>query len=201
MTDQTIENAPEAQTQEVDYKALYEQTREKLDIVAAHKDKLYAETKQAKAEKEEAKRQAEEAAQQKAIKDGEYEKLWKAAQEEKKNLENELNNDRKTWRQDRIDATAMRVATDLADGDNAELLSDFVSKHLDKLADERGALSADVIAAVKKEFETNSKYKALLRMSKAAGGGAPGNSDKTPFQPDLSKMSPVDRINAARAGK
>jgi len=202
MTDQQLEVEGNQETQnEVDYKALYEETKQKLETVAAHKDKLYEETRKAKAEREEAKKQADEAAQQKAIKDGEYEKLWKTAQEEKQKLEQERENDRRSWRKDRIDTTAMRVATELAEGDNAELLSDFVSRHLDKLADERGVLSADVLEAVTKEFATNSKYKALLRGSKAAGGGAPGNSSTTPLPKDLSNLSPVERMNAVRSGK
>jgi hypothetical protein len=161
---------------EVDYKALYEETQKKLETVAAHKDKLYAETKKAKAEREAAEAEKQKIATETAKKNGEYEKLWQQEQKEKQELLDSLSNLKKGYRNDKIEAVSMRVATELADGDNADLLSTFVRSTLDSLADETGSLSDDVLKGVVNEYQNNPKFKALLRGSKATGGGAPGNT-------------------------
>ncbi len=78
-------------------------------------------------------------------------------------------------RREKIQVQSMRIANELADGDNAELLSDFVARNLDKMADDTGAVTSDVLDAIKNDFKANQKFKSLLRGSKATGGGATGN--------------------------
>lgn len=165
----------EEKQQELDYKALYEETQKKLETVASHKDKLYQETKKAKAEREAAEKEAKRIAEEKAQKDGEFEKLWQATKQEKETLLQQLQEIQKSNRREKIQISAMKIASELADGDNADLLSEFVVRNLDKMADESGALSVDVLNAVRDEFKSNNKFKSLLRGSKAVGGGAPGN--------------------------
>ena len=179
-----------------DYKALYEKSQEDLRIVAEHKDKLYKETKQAKADRELAVSQEKKISEEKAQKDGEFEKLWNTSKQEKEELVKRLEAIEKANRNEKVQISAMRIATELADGVNAELLSEFVQRNLNKMADEAGALSAEVLEAVKNEFKNDGKYKALLRASKAAGGGATGNvSTKTQSQEmsraDFARLSPL----------
>jgi len=166
------ENSVIETKQELDYKALYEKAQSDIQKIAAKKDELLNETKQAKAEREAAK----QAALTQSEKNGEFEKLWQATKKEKDELVQSLQQYKQSIRNEKLQVNAMRIATELADGDNAELLSEFIVRNLDKMADDTGALSADVIEAVKDEFKGNNKYKALLRGSKAAGGGAPGNA-------------------------
>jgi DNA repair exonuclease SbcCD nuclease subunit len=182
----------------IDYKALYEKSQEDLRIVAEHKDKLYKETKQAKADRELADLQSKKVAEEKAQKDGEFEKLWNTSKQEKADLEKRLQDIEKSNRSEKVQISAMRIATELADGDNAELLSEFVQRNLDKMADEAGGLSPDVLEAVKNEFKSNGKFKALLRGSKAAGGGATGNTVTKAQSSELSraefaKLSPLEQ--------
>lgn len=172
--------------------------KEDLRIVAEHKDKLYKETKQAKADRELADLQAKKVSEEKAQKDGEFEKLWNTSKQEKEELQKRLENMTKVNRDEKVQISAMRIATELADGDNAELLSEFVQRNLDKMADEAGGLSPDVLEAVKNEFKSNGKFKALLRGSKATGGGATGNvSTKSQSQElsraEFSKLSPLEQ--------
>ncbi len=171
----------------IDYKSLYEKTREDLEKVAAKKDELYKETKKAKSERESAQAEAQRIAEEKAQKDGEFEKLWKTAKQEKDELLQKLQHIEKSSRNEKIQIAAMRVATELADGDNAELLSEFVMRNLDKMSDERGSLSDDVLQAVRDEFKNNSKFKSLLRSSKATGGSAPGNLQTNNKQQTLTR--------------
>lgn len=161
--------------EQIDYKAMYEKTLSDLDKVAAKKDQLLNETKKAKAEREQATLEAQKASEEKAQRDGEYEKLWKTTKQEKDELMQKLHQLENNNRNEKLQVAAMRVSTELADGDNAELLSDFIMRKLEKMADESGALSADVLDAVKSDFKSNNKYKSLLRVSKAVGGGAPGS--------------------------
>ena len=172
----TESNEQIAETQELDYKALYEKSQSDLKIVADHKEKLYQETKQAKADRAQAKADADRIIEEKAQRDGEFESLWKAAKVKEAELTQKLADKDKANRNEKVQISALRIATELADGDNAELLSEFVQRNLDKMADEAGGLSLDVLEAVKNEFKNNGKYKALLRGSKAVGGGATGNT-------------------------
>lgn len=192
----------EVKVDEIDYKALYEETQKKLDTVAAHKDKLYQETKKAKADREAAEMERQRVEQETAKKNGEFEKLWQQEAKEKEELAKSLQQIKQGYRQEKIDVTAMRVATELADGDNAELLSNFVKKTLDALADETGSLSDDVIKSVINEFKNNQKFKALLRQSKAMGGGAPGNTrgagdSQEMTRAEFAKLSPANQAGFA----
>lgn len=159
-----------------DYKALYEKAQKDIEKIAAKKDELLNETKKAKQDRETAELAHRKATEEKAQKDGEFEKLWQTAKKEKDELNQRLLDIQNSNRREKIQISAMRVATELADGDNADLLSEFVQRNLDKMADEAGGLSPDVLDAVKNEFKNNVKYKSLLRSSKATGGGAPGNA-------------------------
>ena len=182
-------------TQEVDYKALYEDLKPKFESVLAKKDELLGETKKAKADRTAAEQEAKRVADEKALKDGEYEKLWKTAKEEKESLAKEIQNLKHSNRQEKIQVSAMRISQDLSEGDNVELLSDFVMRNLDKLADESGALSADVLEDVKKEFANNNKYKSLLRQSKASGGNAQGNASGKAMQIQTLSRSEFSKLN------
>lgn len=175
-----IQNEVVEKEDTIDYKALYEKAQKDIEKIAAKKDELLNETKKAKQEREAAELNARKAAEEKAQKDGEFEKLWQTAKKEKDELSQRLQEIQNSNRREKIQISAMRVATELADGDNAELLSEFVQRNLDKMADEAGGLSPDVLEAVKNEFKNSGKYKALLRGSKAVGGGATGNTRSAP---------------------
>lgn len=196
------EVVPEVQQEEViDYKALYEKAQKDIEKIAAKKDELLNETKKAKADREAAEQAAIQAAKEKAIKDGEFENLWKTAQKEKEELETKLKEFAANNRKEKVQITSMRIANDLADGDNAELLSEFIQRNVDKIANEHGEVEASVLEALKTEFKNNNKYQSLLRGSKAQGGGATGNmrgaQQKSQIsQSDFKGLSAMEQINA-----
>ncbi len=194
MTDQIVAEQQEAV--EVDYKAMYEKAQADLQAVAKKKDELLAETKTAKKAREEANIAAQKAEQEKAAKDGEFEKLWQTSEKNRQELEQRLNDMKNSNRKEKIDVQALRIASELADGDNIELLSDFISRNLNKVAEEDGTLSADIIKAVKEEFANNVKYKSLLKSSKASGGGAIGNVGSVPLTSTRQNATPTDALKA-----
>ncbi len=193
--------AEQPETQELDYKAMYEKAQADLDIVAAKKDQLYAETKKAKAEREKVLAdayRAQKAQEEKAERDGEFEKLWKTTKAQNEDLLNALKNLKDNNKNEKLQVAAMRISNDLADGDNAELLSTFVLKNLEKMADETGALSADVIESVTSEFKASTKFRALLRSSKAIGGGAPGNTRGAQEDSKILDRNSFEKLNPTK---
>lgn len=184
----------------LDYKSMYEETQKKLDVVAAHKDKLYQETKQAKAERAQTQKDLDKAAEEKSAKDGEFEKLWQTTKTEKEDLMKRLSEIQNANRKERVTIAALKISNELADGDNVELLSEFVQRNLDKLADESGALSAEVVEAIKQEFKQNTKFKSLMRANKASGGSAPGQISPALSAVD-SKLTGAQKLAAYHASK
>ena len=209
--EQNLNEEQVVQDETPDYKALYEKTKQDLDAVAAKKEQLYKETKAAKAARDEAAAEALRISEETAKKNGEFEKLWQTATKEKEELQNQIKAIKHGNRNDKLHVASMRIATELADGDNADLLSEFVKRNLENIAEEDGSLSEDVLKAVASEFKNNAKFKSLLRGSKASGGGAPGNmrgdaetSTKELSYAELTKMSPDKKLEFAKlvaAGK
>ena len=178
MTDETV------QEEVIDYKAMYESAN-KQDQVAAH----------AKAE------------QEKAMKDGEFEKLWQSAEQNRKNLEQQLNDERTSRKSENIGTHAMRLAVELADGDaqSAKLLSHFLKERLTYMAGETGTIDEKILSAVKQEFKNNNDYAPLLIGSKAKGGGALGSSSgaaksQSVTRSEFQEMDPVSQRNFLKSG-
>jgi hypothetical protein len=192
--EQNLETEVVESKEDQDYKALYEKTLSDLDKVVAKKDELYKETKKAKAAREQAATEVQRIAEDQAKKNGEFEKLWQTASKEKEQLLQQLKDIKNGSRQDRLNSASMKIATELADGDNAELLSEFVKKNLENMADDDGSLSEDVVKAVVSEFKNNGKFKSLLRASKASGGGAPGNMKGSGAKTTLTRAE-FERLN------
>ncbi len=185
--------------QELDYKALYEKTQEDLQKVLAKKEELLTETKKAKKEREEQIAASQRAEQEKAQKDGEFEKLWQRAEENRKALEEELQNERNHYKHEKIQANAMKLAVELADGNaqSAKLLSRFVQESIAKMADEKGLVDDSVLQAVKLEFLNNADYAPLLSGSKASGGGALGSSNGVAQNNTIDRAT-FERMNAGQ---
>jgi hypothetical protein len=165
----------------VDYKAKYEEAKKSIDALVSKKDQLLHETKLAKEEREKQISIANEAKKNQlkvAEKNGEFEKLWKAAEEEKESYRNELSNFQKEMRQASLDVKAERIALELSNKDpnKAELLKAFVANSLSKLADDKGNIDDDVLLSIKRQFETDKKYSLLLGGNLSVGGGAPGST-------------------------
>jgi len=193
----------------VDYKAMYEKIASDFEKVVAKKEELYKETKKAKAEREQAESEAQRVYEETAKKNGEFEKLWQTASKEKEELLNQLKAVKHSNRQEKLQLTSMKIANELADGDNAELLSEFVARSLDNMADENGLLSGDVTKAIVEDFKSNAKFKSLLRASKASGGSAPGISKSVVEKTTITRSEfdgligskKADAISDLRSGK
>jgi hypothetical protein len=194
MTEAVETNVAEQQQDVVDYKSKYEEAQKAIEALAAKKEELLKETKNAKEEKRKQAELAEQARQEQlevAQKNGEFEKLWKQEQQEKERVLQELQNSRKERRDEKINLAAMKVAVDLAkgDADKAELLSEFVAKSIGKVADEYGQVDNDLLSSVRTQFETDKRYTPLLGGNKSVGSGAQGNTRSASVKTTLDRAA------------
>lgn len=81
-----------------------------------------------------------------------------------------------------LTSAASKIATGIADGENAEILAEFVQRRLKivegqvKVTDATGNLTIASLDDLAKEFQQAPRYAALVRGSQANGGGAAGNT-------------------------
>lgn len=79
-----------------------------------------------------------------------------------------------------LTSAATKISTAIADGENAEILSEFVQRRLKivdgqvKVTDAEGNLTIASLDDLAKEFQQAPRYASLVRGSQANGGGAAG---------------------------
>ncbi len=79
-----------------------------------------------------------------------------------------------------LTSAASKVSSSIADGENAEILAEFVQRRLKivdgqvKVTDAAGNLTIATLEDLAKEFQQASRYAALVRGTQANGGGAAG---------------------------
>ena len=148
-----------------------------------HMDTLLGETKAAKSL---AKQQAEDAtnlANEKAKRDGDFEQLYKSSTEQASGYKAELETLLGSISTSNTNREAMSIAMQLADGFNAELLSEKIALRLKyteegvKVLDANGQLTVSTIDDLKTEFSNNERYASLLKGNQSSGGGAVGGKN------------------------
>lgn len=148
-------------------------------------NELLAETKKAKNKAREELEQKERIKLEKAKKDGDYEQLLKSSEKERSDLLNKYTELTSKISQEKIRNESLKIATELADSHNADILSEFISKRLKytddevKVLDSNGELTVSSVEELKREFQNSDKFKSLLRGSKASGGNAQGSGKST----------------------
>lgn len=79
-----------------------------------------------------------------------------------------------------LSAAASKIAAGIADGENAEILAEFVERRLKivegqvKVTDASGNLTIATLEDLAKEFQQAPRYASLVRGTQANGGGATG---------------------------
>lgn len=149
----------------------------------------------AKAESERARNEVAEAAKAK----GDFEALYKSSEESRSRLEAEMKSIRDRALRETVSRESLAIATSMADGVNAELLQEFISRRLTvtddgvKVVDAKGNLTISSVDDLKKEFISSGRFNSLLRQSKAEGGGSTGEA-VTNGSVKFSDMSEQERI-------
>jgi membrane protein involved in colicin uptake len=171
-------NTPTDAPQSPDLSAL----QAEIEKLRAHNESLLTEKKTAQQKAKEAETLAKAEAEAKAKAAGDYESLYKSAEQAKAEYEAKLSEIQQQTANERIRSESLKLATKLADGTNAELLQEFIAKRLKytddgvKVLDTNGNLTVSSLDDLANEFTKSGKYDALLRGSMASGGGAKGSN-------------------------
>jgi glutaredoxin 2 len=175
-----------------------EDLQAQFNAVKSKSDELLTEVKTAKQKAREAAEAREQARLEKAKKEGDFEQLLKSAEQERNTLKEQLDSLKSSISQEKVRSQSMQLASELADGANAELLSEFISRRINydanegmQVLDSNGNATDKTLAELKAEFESNEKFKALIRGPKSTGGGAPGSSASGASKSD--KVKVIDR--------
>ena len=182
------------------------------DSMAAKNQELLAETKKAKGDSKAAQDAALLENENKAKAKGDYEQLHKSSEEGRKSLESQLETLRGGIATEKKTNAAMKMASELAEGSNAELLSEFIGRRLRytddgiKVLDSSGDSTIATVDDLKKEFQSDDKYGSLLSGNKSTGGSASGSTDsggaavKEMNRADFEKLNPLKRMEFMKSG-
>ena len=144
------------------------------NAMKAKMEELLTEAKRAKQAKREIEAETQAERERIAREKGDYEQLHKSAQEKYETTLSELDSLRQGIANEKRNNTAMKLAADLADGANAELLSEFIGRRLKfhedgvKVTDVNGNLTVSSFDDLKSEFEALNPAK---RMEFVKSGG------------------------------
>jgi hypothetical protein len=174
------------------------------DSMKSKMDQLLTETKAAKTSRREAEDAARIAADAKALKDNDYEQLFKSSEEKAKGYQEELSGFKTSMAKKEVQSTSQTLAQKIAEGDNINLLSTFIQprlKHTDdgiKVLDHQGNLTVSSLDDLVNEFKTNSVFASLLKGNKADGGGAPGGNRNSGAGDKIMTRVEFDQISAIK---
>jgi chromosome segregation ATPase len=179
----TVEsNSQEGTQEQTDFKAIVDKLTAERDALTGKVNELLGEAKKAKAARRDAEAQAAEEARKKAEADGNYQQLFESSEKERSTLQQQLEEMRSNIAKEKVSVEAGRLAAKLAEGENVELLSEFVQRRLKytdegiKVTDSNGNLTVSTIDDLAKEFEGSARYASLLKGNKSSGGGASGGA-------------------------
>ncbi|WP_047711314.1 hypothetical protein [Pseudomonas lactis] len=102
-----------------------------------------------------------------------------------------------------LSAAASKIATGIADGENAEILAEFVERRLKivegqvKVTDASGNLTIATLEDLAKEFQQAPRYASLVRGTQANGGGAAGGKGGGATK-TWDQMSGMERVELRR---
>jgi len=214
MTDSASGEIANTETEQaVDYNAVIEDLKTQNQAMKGKLDELLGETKKAKQKAREEQEEKERVKLEKAKKDGDYEQMLKSSEKERNDLLSKFNDLNNKIASEKVKSESLKIASELADGNNVDLLSEFVNKRLKytddgvKVLDSNGDLTVSSIEDLKREFQNSDKFKSLLRGSKASGGDAQGSGNsvttktqKVVDRASFEKMNQIERANHFRAG-
>lgn len=191
--------------------SLLKNIQSQFDAVKGKADQLLDETKKAKAKAREETEAHARVEKEKMQKNGDFEQLLQSSEKERQALSEQLNSFRDKIASEKRRSESLRIASELADGTNAELLSEFIGKRLKytddglKVLDHNGELTVSSVDDLKHEFESSDKFKSLIRGNKSSGGGAVGDgsgaSGKTTIDRSaFEKMGPSQKMDFIKKG-
>lgn len=170
-------------------------------------DELLGEKKTVQSKAAEAAEKAEQERIARAKEAQDFKSLYESSEAKRQEIENDYSGFKNSIRTEKRNHEAYKLASEMAEGTNIELLSEFIARRIDMGDDGKlQVLSADgsptvqTIKDLKKEFETSGRFDALLKGSGSIGGGATGSkaSRAGASGKDLSKMTRTEKVEYFR---
>lgn len=183
----------------------YNALKQQAESMKNKMNELLGEKKREQAERLKAQEEA-------ARKAGDFEQLYKSQEEQTNQYKQQLEELQNQIAKEKEQATALSIASKLADGDNAELLATFVQNRVKytqegiKILDESGQLTVATVDDLVNEFKNAPKFSALIRGSQGSGGGAAGNvggggaASKVMSRQEFEKLDPAKQMQFVKGG-
>lgn len=178
-----------------------------FNAVKSKNEELLTEAKQAKAKKREAEEAAQREADEKAAAAGNFKQLHESAMQENERLKQEKQDAMAQFSNLQTSLAASKIANQLAEGSNAELLAEFVTRRLKyadgevKVTNEKGELTISSHDDLIKEFSGDARYSALLKGNQSSGGGANGGANNGGGAAKEMSRSEFDALDHAARSK
>jgi len=186
--------------------------QEQMAAITAENDRLMAKINAANKHQKDSERAARQAEREKAEAAGNYEQLFKSSENERQTLAQQLEEMRAANEAKEISGQAMKLAIELADGPNAEILADYISRRLKytdngiKITDSNGDLTVSTLADLKGEFAGSARFASLIKGNQSSGGGAIGGTNgggaaqKTISRAEFDALDPIAKAKHFKAG-
>lgn len=178
---------------------------EDLSGLKAQVQRLMDEKKEASRRAKQAEHEQAERERQAAKEKGDFEQLYQSAQEQLEQSQKQYNDLVASNNADRVKSEAYKIASGIADGVNAEILSEFIERRLKvsegqvRVLNDQGELTVSPIDTLAQEFKSNPRYASLVRGSLASGGGAAGAGSGAPNSKKAAEMTGSERAQLLNA--
>jgi len=207
--------------EEVDVNALQEELTalktsnqeltDQFNAIKNKNDELLTETKTAKDAKRKAEAEAVAEKDRLAKESGDFESLYKSSSEKLQETQGVLSQLQGKIESEQKSNAAMKIAADLAEGSNIDLLSTFVNNRIAfkdgelAVTDGNGNLTISSLDDLKAEFKNDSKFASLLKGNQSSGGGATGGNNsgsaaKTKSRAEFTALNPADQMKYIKSG-
>lgn len=184
-----------------------EQLQAQINDLSSQLGKVKSKNEELLTEKKTAQQKAREAEEAKKFETEEklkassnYKELHKSSEQERQKLLDELTGLKTNIATEKKTNAAMKLAAELAEGDNVDLLAEFVTKRLKftdgnvSVVNQAGELTVSTLADLKNEFQNDPKFAALLKGNQSSGGSASGGGNSSGAAQQQSKLTSTQRI-------
>ena len=208
-------------SEEIDVSALQDQLAtlqesnqaltDQFDAIKSKNDELLTETKSVKEAKRKAEADAIAEKDRMAKESGDFESLYKSSSEKLQSTQSSLSELQGRIEKEQKGNAAMKIAADLAEGSNIDLLSTFIDTRLSfqdgalKVTDGSGNLTISSLDDLKAEFKNDARFASLLKGNQSSGGGATGGNNsgsaaKTKSRAEFTALNPADQMSFMKSG-
>ena len=199
------------QTELAALKTSNDELTSQFNAIKSKNDELLTETKTAKDAKRKAEADAVTDKDRLAKESGDFKSLYESSSEKLLATETTLNDLNGRIQSGEKNTAAMKIAAELAEGSNIDLLSTFINTRLKfqegvlKVTDKDGNLTISSLSDLQSEFKNDARFASLLKGNQSSGGGATGGNNsggaaKTKSRAEFMASTPADQMKYIKSG-